>query len=220
MGNIILCCVFHILLSFVLEYSCEYIFIDSRVSVRMPSLNDFGERFDSQEKYKLQRYIDQVILPANDYFCKITDINNFQNLETLERLFSYFSTLVLVLRSFVALDLPKYVTFPLGLIAPILISVVVHLIYKKSNFRIKKFECTAQDLKDKFKSKGYFNYFDIDYFDITESTQFNNFVINMHNQYINQIYEDIQQRSNTRHVLTGIALAVLLYALYSFKFNF
>lgn len=217
MGIVILYCIFHILFSFVLEFCCDYVYIDSRVSVKMPSLNNLGERFGSQEMYNLQRYVDQAILPSSEYFQKVSDIDDFQSGVGGAHFYANLSTFCLVNFSFFKLDLPKYITIPLGFIVPILISVTIHLIYKKSSFRIKTFEYSAQDLKNLFESQGYFYYFDIYLFDISESMQFNNFVINIHNRYINQIYTDIKQRRAVRHVALGIATMVLIYASYRFK---
>ena len=194
MLTLILFCVLHCIMSFLVKYCYDTVELwnlkETPPEIKMPTLYDLKENINI---YNQQKYIEQVILPSHDYFAKISDIKRFQDCSVLSAWMCMTPTFLLVSTTFLDFDLPKVMKFILAILLPSILIFVVCVIYNRTSLKLKTFEFTRSKLKERYNQDGYFCEFDI-----SENSKQNNFNLEMHNEYIVRIYPKIANRYRVR----------------------
>lgn len=210
----------HCITAFLLSYcfdTAELWEDDKAPAVRTPSIYDLPEDCG---RCTINKYINEQIVPAHKYFSLKSEIENMQNTEyepIIVYLVAHTVPTVLIGYSLFEMDvMPRFLCFAIPLIACIALTLLAHLIYKKSRLVIcsngeskvsmRKHYDEAKEhhervLSDKFR----FTEFEID-----EETDFNNFVINQHYFYLSIIHSTVEKRYFVRKALYFICTAIYI----------
>lgn len=205
MFEVIICLVLHCAVSFVLKYCYdeEKIWHNDEIAphLRMPKLQDLEKECGV---YDQQRYVDKVIIPSHDYFSVVSDVNTYQDNEPMLQLMAWLPTFLLVPNAFRRAELFPYIWLDIviGIIACILITVIVSMIYNRTRLKLGTFELSVSDIKNDFyyiKNHGGFE------FDLSDTDALNNFIIEKHYDYIRCILYTVEKRYRVKKVVEVIA---------------
>lgn len=202
---IVACVLLHFILSlvFIYCYDTETLWKETdgrEPHLYMPRLEHFGEHKIEEQ----QKYVENVILPAHDYFKKVDEIKKAQDHDiAIMYTFCWGSTFFLFLRFFSSASITDYTILNL-IIAVALYALIIFLanwIYKRKHLNLGTFPITALELeemhKDYVESAGFF-------FDLQEKDSLNYFIIKEHNRYIDKVYDTIQKRYRIKKVAESI----------------
>ena len=187
---------------------------------RQPSLDDLK---NDTEKLYVDKYIRDVILPSEHYYCIKNNISNYLKWNgdlTLAMITLPISTFLLILQSFRrAFPIEsKPLSFFISLAIAILLSVIAGLIYYKTTsykipyFRPYEYSHTISDLKEKYEREIQNKY---DYFELSEDNRFNNLLVSELTSYMESISHTMHIRCALRKALIYIGGAV--YIIFFFR---
>ena len=187
---------------------------------KQPSLDDLK---NDTEKLYVDKYIRDVILPSEHYYCLKNSISNYLKWNgdlTLAMITLPFATFLLILQSFrrtFSIE-SKPLTFFISLAIAILLSVIARLIYYKTDsfkisyFRPYEYSYTVSDLKEKYEREIQNEY---DYFELSEDNRFNNFLVSELTSYMESIAHTMHIRCALRKALIYIGGAI--YIIFFFR---
>lgn len=214
--QLILSIVLQFATAFLLKYCLHDVSIwndnDNIPRLHQPKLSDLN---DTDDAYTMQKYVEEVICPANVYFITVGRIK--QRMGDSEYGFLY----QLILHAFTCLIIGtilmemnfipiKWLCFVLALVISVLGTLLASFVYKRTALPIKPFEYSSTELREMFdRQKEYKE------FNISDENAFNNFVIGMHCHYIYFIEDKIVFRSCIRKVVFGAA--TLIYLLFFWR---
>ena len=205
MLEVIICLVLHCAMSFVLKYCYDKEIIwhnnENSPNLHMPKLHDLDKNCDV---YDQQRYVEKVIIPSHDYFSKVADIKSFQENESFYMLVCYAPMLLLVANAFRKAQITQYILLnvAIGIIVYALIIFIVSVIYNRTSLKLGTFTLSVSDIE-----KRYHNIKENSGWDsgLSEKNTLNNFIIEMHHNYIGCVYHKIEKRYRVRKVVESIA---------------
>ena len=203
---IVACLLFHFVMSFGFIYCSDTETLWKETDGRephlyMPTLEHFGEHKIAEQ----QEYVENVILPAHDYFKKVAEIEEAQRYDVgILYMFGSVINLIVFVCFFEAANITDYFILNL-IIAVALYALIIFLanwIYKRKHLNLGTFPITALELEEMHK-----NYVEIAgfLFDLPEKDSLNYFIIKKHRRYIDDVYSKIQKRYRAKKVTETIA---------------
>lgn len=217
MFEVIICLVLHCVMSFVLKYCYDKEIIwhndETKPRLHMPKLFDLVE---DSSIYDKQNYVEKVIFPAKNYFSAVSDIEDSQNEdsgETMLHLIAWLPTFLLVANAFRRVEMFPYIWLDIviGIIACILITFIVSMIYNRTKLKLGTFELSISDIKNDFyyiQNHGGFE------FDLSDEDALNNFIIEKHYDYIRCVHYTISKRYSVRKIvekITGVIYILFIW---------
>ena len=195
-------------------------------TLRKPSLNDLQISESSKQRYsdlsifEYKEYINEIISPSHCYFNLLNEIKYYQNAENEagSAVSTFFLQLCTVL--LMTLELYKFhfttsfLCFLIALGVCLISFVIIKFIYSKT-LCIEHFYYDTGELIEEAKEK--FEYSQENKtlkFEISEEIYTNNYIIDVHNKYLNFIKETVFFRYHLRKILNK--LGFLLYFLFFF----
>lgn len=189
-----------------------------KVSVRMPSVKDLGQ---SADRHQISNYVINVINPAYHYFLLKEEFNTY---ESSHKVFSWIflelSSILLTLRCFKKAfeeqlsDCDSLVRVLLYVLIVAVCALAYFVIYKvyMAKFAIDRIYSTEDSLRSSFEHRKQTE------FDIDETTEWNNFLLNEHYKDVLLNVEGVRSREYVSKVLYGIAAA--MYVLFFMSFSY
>ena len=212
MLEIVLCLILHCVMSFVLKYCYdkEIIWHDNEEAphLSMPKLYDLDKNCTV---YDQQKYVENVIIPANDYFSDVSDIKASQNHDELLEMVAWAPTFLLVVNAFRKTLVTSYTLLNvfIGIGASVLITVTVSFIYNRTKFKLDSFQLSVAEIKEKFE---YIRRNETQEFKVSDENALNNFIIDTHHSYIVCVKYTIDKRYQVKKVVQ--AITGLIYVLF------
>ena len=228
MWFVVIVFIVHCVTAFFLSYcfdAAELWKDDEKPTLKTPSVYDLTKDCD---RHTIQKYIDEQIIPARDYFSLNHSIENMQD-DGVEPVIVYGAAhivpSVLIGYSLFKMDvMPKFLCFIIPLIVCIAFSFLAHLIYKKSRLVIysnrenraslrKEYdiykECHERSTESKDSEHSNFRYTG---FKTDEEADFNNFIIYRHNSYLECVHITVKRRYYVRKCFSFVCF--IIYALF------
>lgn len=195
----------HFATSFAMKYCCDREIIwhnnETPPNLHMPKLYDLNEKCDV---YKQQKYVDKVIIPSNNYFSMISDIEYYQKNDSfILKMVVKLLTFLFVENTFRKTQITQYVWLNLimGIVFYLLIILVVHIIYNRTRLKLGTFQLRVSELKKDF----YYLREHCEWeFDVPEEKALNNFIIEKHHSYIRCVHYTIEKRYQLKKALETI----------------
>lgn len=205
MLEVVICSVLHCVMSLVLKYCYDKEIIwhnnEKAPNLHMPKLHDLDENCNV---YDQQRYVEKVIIPANNYFSAISDIEKSQENDSLLQLMCWTPTFLLLVNAFRKSQITPYIwlNIIIAIIVYALIILIVSAIYNRTKFKLGMFTASISDIKNHFYDiKEHCDW----EFDTSEEAALNRFIIERHYSYINCVKHTINKRYRTKKVIETIA---------------
>ena len=210
--NFILSLAIYLFVAFVLMYCTDeaHIWKDNReIRLKKPSIHDLE---GIEDKYILNKYIENTLIPAHNYFALKSRIDKIQDKDSTE---GCLTTITLEIFSFLFVvrsaanmipngkffDIPKVLytilLFAITLGLCILGRYLIKILYT-NKFMILSFGLDIEDLRNGFVSEE-------SEFGLDEEKQFNNYVILRHYHYLLFIEDTVQFRHSVYKIFSVVA---------------
>lgn len=217
MLEVIACVVLHCVMAFVLKYCYDEEFIwhknEEVPNLHMPKLFDLSKECSL---YNQQKYVEEVIIPANKYFSEVADIESFQENEIMVQWIAWTPTFLLVANAFRKTQITPYLwlNIVIAITICVLIVFIVSMIYNRTRLKLGTFESSVSDLKKRFyDAREYCIENNIDFVcDISEENALNNHIIEVHHRYIHSVHYTIEKRYRVKKVVESVT--GLIYVLF------
>ena len=204
------------LTSFTILFCCDKAELwngyDDTPNLRMPSITDVGNISD----FRKNDYITKVIAPAYHYFEENKEIENYQSKDSGSEIACWLilipSLVLLQWQCLLRIGFTdsKIICILISIVTCALSIIIARLIYKHTSLALGKFTYTIDDLK-----KDHERNYQYDECDLSKEDSLNNYIIDVHGNYLNRIKETVIFRSNIRKVLC--AFATIIYFLFFMK---
>ena len=179
--------------------------------LRMPSIYDItSDDEPSISTYKIDKYVKETILPANNYFSKLKEFEDNRNDLSIILYLWFIPELTVLLSLAIYRAYPTLSFWSLLIALPItLITLLLTQKIYKFRFSLPDFHLTFEELRVDFCEQYKRNALIID--NLSEEASLNNYCIRYHHRYLNEHIEKIRRRRYCRQLLVGFAFIIILF---------
>lgn len=212
MFEVMICLILHCTMSFILNYCYDKEKIwnnnENAPHLRMPKLYDLDKNCTI---YDQQRYVENVIIPANDYFSDVSNVETSQDNDALMQIVAWMPTFLLVINAFRRTFITSHMLLNIliGIGASVFIPLTVSFIYNRTKLKLGSFHLSVAEIKENFE---YIRKNEAQEFKVSDENALNNFIIETHHNYIDCVKHTIDKRYRVKKIIE--AVTGLIYILF------